>query len=618
MMRTYCQSVVTIFRISLGVLILALNTNELRSQVTDNQLLQKVVVNYDSIIFVKGEENVVGEPQFPNSSNDLLFYLDAGETDQYFSFFLSGYDKEWSPWTPFPVKEYTNLGAGDYELRVRTGVRGTISGEQLLFRFRISYPVMLQPIFLAGYLLLLVFLLVVLYRVLIHRHIRKQAELEELVMTRTEELTEEKERTETLLANVLPKGTADEIMSKGKATKKKFNFATVLFSDIQGFTKIAEEVNPEILIDELDRFFFYFDSVVEKYNIEKIKTIGDAYMCAGGIPKSNRTNPIEVILAALEMQSFMERLKADQQKKGQIFWDIRIGLHTGTVIAGVVGQKKLSYDIWGDTVNTASRMESSGEAGKINISGTTYEYARDFFICEYRGKMPVKYKGELDMYFVNGIRPELRQERSNEPNAEFRVKLLLIKLLDIEDEVFEEYEKRCDSRFLFHDTRYLKNITTQAELIGRAEQLADKDMIMLRLAAIFITSGRLDNYLEYLDESLRYMKEKLKELDIEDEFISGCEKVIRDSLEEAPESHVGMILSDSMHDYYGRVDLIIRLELLFAEEKHFVQSTDKKEWFKTKLEILANHRFKTGTARLLRTNPVEKQVEILGEYISAL
>ena len=194
-------------------------------------------------------------------------------------------------------------------------------------------------------------------------------------------------------------------MEKGKATKIKYNFVTVLFSDIQGFTKIAEETNPEVLIDELDKFFFYFDSVVEKFGIEKIKTIGDAYMCAGGIPEKNRTNPVEVILAALEMKEYMNRLKETSELEGMKFWDIRIGIHTGTVVAGVVGQKKLSYDIWGDTVNTASRMESSGEAGKINISGTTYEFVKEFFTCEYRGKMPVKYKGELEMYFVNGIIP---------------------------------------------------------------------------------------------------------------------------------------------------------------------------------------------------------------------
>ncbi|MCK7533498.1 MAG: hypothetical protein MZV63_21930 [Marinilabiliales bacterium] len=191
----------------------------------------------------------------------------------------------------------------------------------------------------------------------------RQKRLEELIAERTEELQHEKEKSDNLLANMLPKGTAEEIMSKGKAAKTKYNFVTVLFSDIQGFTKIAEEMNPEVLIDELDRFFFHFDSLAEKYRIEKIKTIGDAYMCAGGIPERNRTNPVEVVLAALEMQKYMQFMKNDPANTAARFWDIRIGIHTGTVIAGVVGHKKITYDIWGDTVNTASRMESSGEPG---------------------------------------------------------------------------------------------------------------------------------------------------------------------------------------------------------------------------------------------------------------
>ena len=172
------------------------------------------------------------------------------------------------------------------------------------------------------------------------RYLRKLKLLEQLINKKTEELIAEKQKREALLANVLPKNTADEIIVKGKADKIKYNFVTVLFSDIQGFTKIAEEMNPELLIDELDKFFFYFDSVVEKYGIEKIKTIGDAYMCAGGIPEKNRTNPVEVILAALEMKAYMTRLKQGSELEGMKFWDIRIGIHTGTVVAGVSRPEK--------------------------------------------------------------------------------------------------------------------------------------------------------------------------------------------------------------------------------------------------------------------------------------
>jgi len=191
-----------------------------------------------------------------------------------------------------------------------------------------------------------------------------------------------------------------------------------MFADIQGFTKIAEDMNLEELVDELDKLFSAFDLVVEKYGIEKIKTIGDAYMCAGGIPEKDKANPIMVVLAGLEMMDYMRKLKEEEIK----LWNIKIGIDTGSVIAGVVGQKKLSYDIWGDTVNTANHIESSGKAGKINISETTYKYVKDFFDCSYRGKIPVKYKGELEMYFVDGIKPELC-DNNGLPNHKFWEKI---------------------------------------------------------------------------------------------------------------------------------------------------------------------------------------------------
>ena len=202
--------------------------------------------------------------------------------------------------------------------------------------------------------------------------------------------------------------------------RTKYDLVTVMFSDIQGFTRIAEDMNLEDLVDELDKLFFAFDLAVEKNGIEKIKTIGDAYMCAGGIPKKNKTNPIMTVFTGLELMACMRKLKEDSEKMK--FWDIRIGIHTGSVVAGVVGHNKLSYDIWGDTVNTACHMESASEAGKINISGTTYEFVKDFFDCDYRGKMPVKHKGKLDMYFVNNVKPELC-DSNGIPNSKFWEKM---------------------------------------------------------------------------------------------------------------------------------------------------------------------------------------------------
>jgi class 3 adenylate cyclase len=193
---------------------------------------------------------------------------------------------------------------------------------------------------------------------------------------------------------------AEELKAKGSADAKQFDQVTVMFTDFKGFTQISEKLTPAELVAEIHTCFKAFDNIITKYNIEKIKTIGDSYMCAGGLPVTNTNNPVDVVHAALEIQHFMQEHLAHRKTEHKEPFEIRIGIHTGPVVAGIVGVKKFAYDIWGDTVNTASRMESSGEAGKVNISGSTYEFVKDAFTCMHRGKIPAKNKGEIDMYFV--------------------------------------------------------------------------------------------------------------------------------------------------------------------------------------------------------------------------
>lgn len=217
-------------------------------------------------------------------------------------------------------------------------------------------------------------------------------------------IAKEKARSEELLLNILPEEVADELKEKGSADAKHFAEVTVMFTDFKGFTQISEKLTPAELVAEIHTCFKAFDQIITKYDIEKIKTIGDAYMCAGGLPVTNTTNAIDVVRAALEIQQFMQQHLVQRKLEGKEPFEIRIGIHTGPVVAGIVGVKKFAYDIWGDTVNTASRMESSGEAGKVNISGSTYAIVKDTFNCTYRGKVNAKGKGEVDMYFVEGVK----------------------------------------------------------------------------------------------------------------------------------------------------------------------------------------------------------------------
>lgn len=468
------------------------------------------------------------------------------------------------------------------------------------------------PVLVIG-LIVLTVIQVTIYRLLDRKFRRRQEALEQLINKKNEDLVKVNEKTEALLANLLPKNTADEIMEKGKATKTKYNFVTVLFSDIQGFTQIAEEMNPEVLIDELDKFFFHFDSVVEKYRIEKIKTIGDAYMCAGGIPEKNRTNPVEVILAALEMQDYMKKLKEASLIKGIKYWDIRIGIHTGTVIAGVVGHKKLSYDIWGDTVNTASRMESAGEAGRINISGTTYEFVKEFFVCEYRGKMPVKYKGEIEMYFVKGIIPELSDENGN-PNDRFRFMLQLIKLQDVEETVNKMFIDEAPPNLWFHNAQFAMSITTQAELIANAEQLPVEEYVKLKLASIFLITGYMTDYSNPAEGSRKLMDEMLPRFGFDESYIASARLLVTNSFNEKYESDTDRILHDARYDYLGRVDYIKLSDKLLRERNEHGITTGTGTWKAIQETLLTEHDFLTGTGKILRSVPLEEQIAKLQEW----
>lgn len=213
-------------------------------------------------------------------------------------------------------------------------------------------------------------------------------------------LDQQKAEIERLLLNVLPAEVAKELQQSGQATSKYYENVSVMFTDFKNFTRIADTYSPQDLVAELNEYFIAFDNIIEKYNLEKIKTIGDSYMCAGGIHTNTERHPYDIVKASIEIQEQVRLRNEKRKKSGLPAWDLRIGIHSGPLVAGVVGRKKYAYDIWGSTVNIASRMESNGEPGKVNISAATFELVKDKFSCSYRGQIFAKNVGDIDMYFV--------------------------------------------------------------------------------------------------------------------------------------------------------------------------------------------------------------------------
>ncbi|MBD0333731.1 MAG: GAF domain-containing protein, partial [Chitinophagaceae bacterium] len=228
------------------------------------------------------------------------------------------------------------------------------------------------------------------------------ASLEEKVEERTIELRREKKKSDDLLMNILPEEVADELKQNGFAEARQFDQTTVLFTDFINFTKISERLTAKELVAEVHQYFTAFDEIIERNRLEKIKTIGDAYLAVAGLPHESDDHACRAANAALEMADFVKCRKAE----GALF-DIRIGLNSGPVVAGIVGVKKFVYDIWGDTVNTASRMETNSEAGRINISASTYKLLRNHYHCTFRGSINAKNKGMVDMYFLEGRKKQI-------------------------------------------------------------------------------------------------------------------------------------------------------------------------------------------------------------------
>ena len=210
----------------------------------------------------------------------------------------------------------------------------------------------------------------------------------------------QKNEIEHLLLNVLPKEVAKELQLTGRATPRHYKSVSVMFTDFRGFTVLTDHMSPDELVAELDACFNVFDEIIANNNLEKIKTIGDSYMCAGGIPVTDELHVLKIVKAGLEIQQYITSNNVRREEKGLEPWHLRIGIHVGPVVAGVVGKMKYAYDIWGSTVNIASRMESNGEPGKVNISSATYELIKDYYECSYRGKISAKNIGEIDMYFI--------------------------------------------------------------------------------------------------------------------------------------------------------------------------------------------------------------------------
>jgi class 3 adenylate cyclase len=371
------------------------------------------------------------DPVFSYNLNHLTFEFASRDWcfNQSVSLYirLEGADENWNA-IPSGTITYSSLAPGRYVLHYKAVNSAGLESEEETFVFTIMPPLWKTKGFLIAMGVLLAALLFGLYKWRVRMLERDKKMLEVKVAERTEELRIEKDKSDNLLLNILPMQTAAELKEKGEAATRTYEHVSVLFTDFEGFTSLSGTMDSDELVRVLDRYFKAFDRISSQYRIEKIKTIGDAYMCASGLFHHNKSHAAEMVAYGLELLNAVEEINRDRAGQGETPWRIRIGIHSGPVIAGVVGKKKFAYDIWGDTVNTASRMESSGEPGKLNISGATADACGPYFEFSPRGQVPIKGKGLMEMYFVRGLRPGYcRPDNELVPSDLFRSEVITFK-----------------------------------------------------------------------------------------------------------------------------------------------------------------------------------------------
>lgn len=396
----------------------------------------------------------------------------------------------------------------------------------------------------------------------------------------------------------------------------KFNMATVLFTDIRGIPHMMEGIDSASVMDELDEIFFEFGSIAAKYKIQRIKTIGDTFMCAGGIPVKNITNPVEVVMAAMEMRNFVEKYETGKRGKERL-WEMKTGIHTGPVTATVSGRKKISYDIKGDTVNNASRVESLSENGSILISVMTYELVKEFFVCEYYGKLPVKYKGDLQIYNVKGLKPELSSGLSgSEPNQAFRTKFGLIQFTDMQEMILDKLEKELPDFVFYHNVKHTVDVVTEVELIGWAEGCTDEEILLLKTAGLFHDTGITVSFDNHEYHGAAYARKVLPSFGYTQEQIERiCSLIMATKLPPRPANLLEEIMCDSDLDYLGRSDFIPVSNTLFEELKAQNKMNDLNEWNKLQVKFISGHQYFTKTARSLREVNKQQQIERIKSLI---
>lgn len=431
------------------------------------------------------------------------------------------------------------------------------------------------------------------------------------------------QRVSQLLETILPSQTLREFQRSGKSSPKKKSNCAIMFTDFVDFSVKTRNKDPQEIVKTLDRYFTQFDRIILKYKLEKIKTIGDAYMVVGGVTEDDPHPAVRMALAAIEIRNYVETKILTQKAFQKDYWEVRIGLHLGDLVAGVVGQHKFSFDVWGHDVNIAARCEQHSKPNKISVTEAFAEVIAPYFDTTYRGKIQLKNQGETDLMFLNKIKEEHSlYGEGRTPNVALRksLKLPTADFLGIRSYILTRLKAELDDKLIYHSHKHTEKVEEAVIKYAELEQINAHDLILVRTAALFHDAGFLFRYHDNEELAVELFKEVASDFGYTQEEIDIIESIImRTVYGNRPQNLLESIMCDADLDYLGRIDYHVTAKLLFDEMALFGLELSEKERVKKQIHYLEDvHEYYTVSAKNIRGPGKAKRLAELKEKLQQL
>ena len=431
------------------------------------------------------------------------------------------------------------------------------------------------------------------------------------------------QRINQLLTNIFPRNVLEDLNVQGKFSPQRIEEGTVLFTDFVAFTKIAKHMLPLELLKRLETYFNKFDEIIDRYQLEKIKTIGDAYMALSGVTEKNSKPAVRACLAALEMRDYMVNEKLFAQATGKDYWEIRIGIHSGPLVAGIIGAKKISFDVWGDTVNIAARAEHHSVPNGITITDRVAGHAIPYFNLEHRGEIDIKHGGAVDMYFLNNLKgPYSLFEEGKLPSSKLRKGCGLM-TMDFEHArrtILNRLKSSLPDELTYHDIKHTLNVEKAAQQLAKLEGIKGEELVLLRTAVLFHDVGYILTNEGNEEIAIKLMRSELPNFGYTEKQIQQVAAIIRATIRGTrPTSLLEMIMCDADHDYLGRADYHSVASKLRIELEEQGKTMTDIEWVNFQLNYLENeHVYYTETAQNIRKPGKSRRIAELKNQLNEL